>query len=116
MSKLVMGLKGDNCPRCNRVTEVWEHEKITAKMKQQAFYYSRWFRCSNPRCKTTIITVDRYKVFPGQPVRAASPRTEYSLFGGDEPSPKRQRSEEGPRPWKTQEQNAEQTGVPPWEE
>jgi hypothetical protein len=62
MSYIIVGSSGDPCPRCGRATEVREHKFITAKQLRKAFYYSRWFICVNPRCRTTTIVPDRFRV------------------------------------------------------
>jgi hypothetical protein len=84
----VLPERGDPCPRCGRATETHEHIEVTAKHLRQAYYYRRWFRCTNPDCRTTLIMPDRYRVFRWeQPV---------SRTADDTPT--------------------EQTGNPPWED
>lgn len=53
---------GDPCPRCKRPTEIREHAFITSKHLSQPYYYSRWFNCTNRRCRTTVIMPDRFRV------------------------------------------------------
>lgn len=60
--KIVPG-EGDMCHRCGQPTQIREHKEITAKQLNQPFYYSRWFNCTNPQCKTTLIMPERYRVF-----------------------------------------------------
>jgi hypothetical protein len=58
---------GDPCPRCGKATQIREHKSITDRELRQPFYYSRWFYCRNPRCRTTTIVPDRYRVFNVEP-------------------------------------------------
>jgi hypothetical protein len=67
MSNVIVGSSGDPCPRCGQPTEIREHRYITAKQLRKAFYYSRWFYCTNARCKTTTIVLDRYRAFNVEP-------------------------------------------------
>jgi hypothetical protein len=62
-TRVIPGERGDPCPRCGRSTEVREHVEITPKHLLQPWYYSRWFYCTNPKCKTTMIMPDLYRVF-----------------------------------------------------
>jgi hypothetical protein len=62
-SSVVVPGWGDPCPRCCQPTEIREHPAITEKHLRQPFYYSRWFYCQNPACKTTTYMADRYKVW-----------------------------------------------------
>jgi hypothetical protein len=55
--------EGDPCPRCGQPTEIREHKAITEKELRRPFYYSRWFNCTNPHCKTTLIVPERYVVW-----------------------------------------------------
>ena len=92
-SRVVLGERGDPCPRCGRSTEVREHGEITPKHRRQPYYYSRWFYCTNNKCKTSMIMPDRFRVFPErQPVRT----------GYDEDI--------------AMSVLAEQDGTPPWED
>jgi len=72
MGKIKLGKKlkcvvvpgdGDPCPRCCQPTEIREHPEITEKCLRQPFYYSRWFYCTNPKCRVTTYMPERYKVF-----------------------------------------------------
>ena len=66
-------LIGPPCPRCHQATEVRKHEKITAKELNRPFYYSRWYKCVNGNCRTTLIMPEAFKVFPNAaPISAAS--------------------------------------------
>ena len=58
----IVGLDGPPCPRCGCLTEIREHERITAKELAKQFYYSRWYNCLNRNCKTAIIHADEFKV------------------------------------------------------
>jgi hypothetical protein len=60
---IVLGDNGELCPRCNKPTQIREHEKITQQHLAQPFYYSRWFFCTNADCKTTLIMPEDKKVF-----------------------------------------------------
>jgi hypothetical protein len=64
---LRLGRIGDPCPRCGQLTEVREHRSVTAKLLRQPFYYSRWFYCTNPSCRTTLIMPEHFRVYPAQP-------------------------------------------------
>ena len=61
---VVVGENGDPCPRCGKPTEIRTHPAITGKHLAQPFYYSRWFYCLNPDCRTKQIMPDRYMVMP----------------------------------------------------
>jgi hypothetical protein len=58
-----VGADGPPCPRCHRATEIREHAKITEKILAQPFYYSRWYYCRNPHCRTNVIHDDRFRVW-----------------------------------------------------
>lgn len=60
---LVVGNDGDPCPTCGRPTEIREHDAITEKQLLQESYYSRWFICTNPNCRTKRILPERYIVW-----------------------------------------------------
>jgi hypothetical protein len=62
-SRTLHGEVGDRCPRCGQWTQVREHKEITEKHLRQPFHYSRWFVCTNRRCRTTLIMPERFKVF-----------------------------------------------------
>jgi len=51
-TRKIVGENGDPCPRCGKPTEIREHREVTEKQLQQPFYYSRWFYCTNRRCRT----------------------------------------------------------------
>jgi hypothetical protein len=59
-------------PRCGQRTQVRAHREITEKQLRQPFYYSRWFVCTNPRCRTTLIMPERFKVFRDEPEPVSS--------------------------------------------
>jgi hypothetical protein len=44
--------------------EIHEHNSVGDKQLHQPFYYTRWFRCANKSCKTTLVMPERYKVRP----------------------------------------------------
>jgi hypothetical protein len=75
MTNVIVGSSGDPCPRCGRATEIREHRYITAKELRRPFYYSRWFFCRNPRCKTSTIVLPEYRVFNAV-TNAVTPETE----------------------------------------
>jgi hypothetical protein len=62
-NRVVVSLDGDPCPRCGQSTEIREHGEITSKHLRQPYYYTRWFNCINPRCRTTLIMPERYRVW-----------------------------------------------------
>ena len=43
--------RGDPCPRCAREMEIREHRPGWRPQPGRA-YYSRWFRCVHPDCRT----------------------------------------------------------------
>jgi hypothetical protein len=49
--------------------QIREHVSITDKHLAQPFYYSRWFNCTNPTCKTTLVMPDRFRVFRDEATR-----------------------------------------------
>jgi hypothetical protein len=51
---------------------VHEHVEVTPKHLRQPWYYAKWFYCTNPKCKTTMIMPDRYRVFRGDRQAACS--------------------------------------------
>jgi hypothetical protein len=61
MKRLFSG--GPPCPRCNQQTEVREHVAVTAKELAKPFYYSRWYKCLNSRCRTNLIMPNEFRVF-----------------------------------------------------
>ena len=72
----ILGFDGDLCPRCNQKTKVFEHKTITSRHLSQPFYYSRWFYCINPECRTKQIMPDRFRVFRDQVDRDQQKRLE----------------------------------------
>ena len=62
-SRLVENRERFCCPRCNSLTERFEHKQVTEKQLRQPFYYSQWFRCSNPQCQTIQIMRDQDRVW-----------------------------------------------------
>jgi hypothetical protein len=47
----------------NRVVRIYEHRELTKKQRRQPFYYSRWFKCFNVACKTTLVMPDQCRVW-----------------------------------------------------
>jgi hypothetical protein len=84
---MVVSRKGEACPRCKRATEIHAHRQITPKLLKQPYYYSRWYCCVNPNCRTTLIMPEKFKVFNQRAVgaeqQAAESRaeTERARFG-----------------------------------
>lgn len=64
---MIVNRRGPPCVRCHHRCVVLRHKQITPKMLRQPYYYSQWYRCVNPRCKTTLIMPDECKVFPDSP-------------------------------------------------
>ena len=60
---IVIKKKGEPCPRCGKATELRKHRAVTEKMLRQPFYYSQWFKCTNKKCKTSLIMLERFKVW-----------------------------------------------------
>ena len=58
-------LQGDGppCPRCEQPTEIRVHTAITDKELSRPFYYSRWYRCNNEFCRTTLIMPKEFIVW-----------------------------------------------------
>jgi hypothetical protein len=54
---------GPDCPRCAEPMEVSEHKAVGPKQLRQAVYYSRWYRCTNPRCRTREVMPPEFKVW-----------------------------------------------------
>lgn len=50
-----VGKNGPPCPRCGRATQVRTHRSIGRKQLRQLYYYSRWFKCINNKCRTTLV-------------------------------------------------------------
>lgn len=64
MSKhVVVGDNGDPCPRCGQPTQVREHKAITECELRRPFYYSRWFYCTNRKCKTSLVMPAKFQVW-----------------------------------------------------
>jgi hypothetical protein len=58
----IIGQDGEPCQRCGKPTEVHEHIELTDRLLAQPFYYSRWFNCRNPDCRTTLIMPKAFRV------------------------------------------------------
>jgi hypothetical protein len=59
----VIGKGGPPCPRCGKATQVRTHRSIRRKQLRQPYYYSRWFKCINKKCRTTLIMPPEYIVW-----------------------------------------------------
>jgi hypothetical protein len=57
--------EGDLCPRCRQPMQIREHGRISEKQLRQPFYYSRWFLCCNPSCRTKLVMPPRFQVANG---------------------------------------------------
>lgn len=64
---------GPPCPRCGHDTEVRTHAEITEKLLRQPCYYSKWFYCRNPECKTTMLMPKKFLVLQEAPVYRPEP-------------------------------------------
>lgn len=62
MGSKAIGKNGPPCPRCRRATQVRTHRAISPKKLRQPYYYSRWFKCINKKCRTTLIMSPEYIV------------------------------------------------------
>lgn len=58
----ILDEKGPACHSCERPTQVREHIAISAKQLRQPFFYSRWYKCINNQCRTTLIMPNEFKV------------------------------------------------------
>lgn len=54
---------GKPCIKCGTLTQVREHTHLTDKHLRQPYYFSKWYCCINPNCKTTIFMDEKYKVW-----------------------------------------------------
>jgi hypothetical protein len=70
---------GDPCPRCGRATEIRQHRCISARELRRPFYHARWFYCLNPRCRTTVIVPDRFRVLKPEAQKQLSPLVDKDL-------------------------------------
>jgi hypothetical protein len=70
--RVLADVQGDCCPRCATPTQVRVHKQITDKHRRQPYYYSRWYYCVNPNCRTTLIMPERFRVFKGEPQPVSS--------------------------------------------
>ena len=61
-TKAILGT-GIPCPNCGEVSELRYHKEITQKELARPFYYSKWYNCKNPECRTTIFMEGADKVF-----------------------------------------------------
>ena len=62
-----VGKNGPPCPRCGRATQVRTHRSIGRKQLRQLYYYSRWFKCINNKCRTTLVVRREYIVWNPPP-------------------------------------------------
>lgn len=60
----VLDEKGPPCPRCTRLMQVREHKEVSERELRRPFYYSRWYRCMNGNCKTTLVMPPEFRIFP----------------------------------------------------
>jgi hypothetical protein len=60
---IVIPGNGDPCQTCGQPTQIREHDAIREKHLAQPYYFTRWFNCTNPKCRTNIQHRDRYKVW-----------------------------------------------------
>lgn len=63
--------------RCGHVAQAREHRELTTKQLRQPYYFSRWFNCLNPKCKTTIFMKDEYKVLNRGVKQPKTPMSDY---------------------------------------
>jgi hypothetical protein len=62
MNRKRLDIPGAPCPRCFKTMTVFEHREMTDKLLRQSVYYSRWYRCDNPGCKTTLVMPPEFRV------------------------------------------------------
>lgn len=72
---------GDPCPRCGRPMQIREHKSITEKHRRQPFHYTRWFRCMNPDCRTTLAMPERFKVLAQEDGMKKKQQDDIGLIG-----------------------------------
>jgi ssDNA-binding Zn-finger/Zn-ribbon topoisomerase 1 len=65
MNRQKLDIQGAPCPRCYKPMTVFEHGEMTEKLLRQPDYYSRWYRCDNPNCKTKQVMPQEFKVRTG---------------------------------------------------
>lgn len=63
MKSVIVSYDGPLCHRCKHPTAVYEHSRITQKHLRSKCYYTRWFRCLNKKCKTTLIMPEEFRVW-----------------------------------------------------
>jgi hypothetical protein len=66
INRVIVPGKGPLCPRCGWPTQIREHRDISERELRKPYYFRRWFRCINGRCKTTLIMPDEFKVRNGR--------------------------------------------------
>ena len=59
---LVLHEEGPPCRRCKRLMQVRTHGQITNKLLQQPYYYSRWYFCMTPTCRTRQVMPSEFIV------------------------------------------------------
>jgi hypothetical protein len=69
-NRIIVPGKGPPCARCGWSTQIREHAVITERELRKPYYFRRWFRCINRKCKTTLIMPDEFKVYTA---KAAKP-------------------------------------------
>jgi hypothetical protein len=57
---VAIGLDGPKCPRCNKPTQIRQHQRIGPKQLRRPFYFRRWFFCMNMDCRTTLVMRDEF--------------------------------------------------------
>jgi hypothetical protein len=43
--------------------EIRQHDKIGQKQLRRPFYYARWYCCSYPDCRTTLVMPPEFRIF-----------------------------------------------------
>lgn len=59
----VLAEKGPPCPRCKQLLQIRKHSSLTEKQKKQPYYYSRWYNCLNPECRTSLVMPKEFIVY-----------------------------------------------------
>jgi hypothetical protein len=77
--KIVPG-DGDPCTRCGRPMEIREHVSITPRELARPFYLRRWFKCTNPKCRTTLVMPPRFVVRKREPKREPRVANEMTMM------------------------------------
>lgn len=77
MNKNIIVENKDVRCRCGHIAQAREHRELTTKQLRQPYYYSKWFKCLNPNCKTTIFMKDEYKVINRGVRQPVTPVSQY---------------------------------------